>query len=270
VKSCKRVGSPSAPPHTKRHVAAAGSPPEEVDLTQDDAAAAAQAPGEPPLLDPAFRLLRVRDGLIPAWANEGFLGTALPDLVQPGVRWGVVSNYMVDLKWLLSACPALASAERLVLVHGERGGAAAEIHRDVAAAGLAGRVLTHSPRLPHYGTHHSKAFLLQYRHGLRVVIFTANAIYCDCNNKTQGVWTQDFPLRATGGAASPFQLDLQQYVAELGLPAAAAAQAQHIIGLHDFSAARAHLIASVPGAGAPHHGELLSSHAAPCYACVHR
>lgn len=32
----------------------------------------------------------------------------------------------------------------------------------------------------------SKAFIIEYERGLRVVIFTANAIYPDCNNKSQG------------------------------------------------------------------------------------
>jgi hypothetical protein len=32
----------------------------------------------------------------------------------------------------------------------------------------------------------SKAFLIEYERGLRVIILTANAIYPDCNNKTQG------------------------------------------------------------------------------------
>ena len=52
----------------------------------------------------------------------------------------------------------------------------------------------HKPPLPDaYGTHHSKAFLAQMGSGLRLIIHTANLIYPDCNNKTQGVWYQDFP-----------------------------------------------------------------------------
>ena len=36
---------------------------------------------------------------------------------------------------------------------------------------------------------------MQYERGLRVVVHTANLIYPDCNNKSQGVWWQDFPLK---------------------------------------------------------------------------
>lgn len=38
------------------------------------------------------------------------------------MRWCLVSNYMLDLAWLLSACPELAAVPCLVLVHGEKSG----------------------------------------------------------------------------------------------------------------------------------------------------
>lgn len=56
----------------------------------------------------------------------------------------------------------------------------------------------HAPPLPiPYGTHHSKFFLFFTSSTCRVVIMTANLIYCDCNNKNQGVWLQDFPYAAS-------------------------------------------------------------------------
>ena len=62
-------------------------------------------------------------------------------------------------------------------------------------AGLAD-CLVHCPPLPiAFGTYHSKAFLLEYEHGVRVVVHTANLIYVDCNNKGQGLWAQDFPKK---------------------------------------------------------------------------
>ena len=57
-----------------------------------------------------------------SWGNEGFLGVKLADLVRGPMKWVLASNYMMDLGWLLSACPDLARAERLLLVHGERAG----------------------------------------------------------------------------------------------------------------------------------------------------
>ena len=41
-----------------------------------------------------------------------------------------------------------------------------------------------------------------YKHGVRVIILTANMIYCDCNNKSQGMWHQDFPLKTHTGTFS--------------------------------------------------------------------
>lgn len=43
----------------------------------------------------------------------------------------------------------------------------------------------------HPCSHCSKAFLIEYERGLRVVIFSANAIYPDCNNKSQVMMQSD-------------------------------------------------------------------------------
>ena len=65
-----------------------------------------------------------------------------------------------------------------------------------AAAVSAGMtsLVVHAPPLPvQFGTYHSKAFMIEYERGVRVVVHTANLIYVDCNNKSQGLWYQDFP-----------------------------------------------------------------------------
>ena len=48
-------------------------------------------------------------------------------------------------------------------------------------------------------------------------------------------------------ASSEFEKDLAAYLSELQLPAACREHAQHLCVMHDFSSARATLIASVPG-----------------------
>ena len=116
---------------------------------------------------------------------------------------------------------------------------------------------------------------MQYPRGLRVVVFTANAIYPDCNNKSEGLWTQDFPVKDSEspavGWSSPtcaglmgncrssfphppscmqsslFEDELVAYVDQLRLPPTVSAATRAIIRLHDFSAARARLVGSVPG-----------------------
>jgi len=43
------------------------------------------------------------------------------DLLPPGLRWVLVSNYMIDIGWQLEAAPALLrDGLRVVIVHGDR------------------------------------------------------------------------------------------------------------------------------------------------------
>ncbi|KAG2424634.1 hypothetical protein HXX76_014359 [Chlamydomonas incerta] len=260
-----------------------------------------------------MQLLRVR-GLSERY-NAGCLGCRLARLTRAGGGVGgvndsapalaLVSNYMVDMGWLLSACPDLARAQQFFVVHGEPPEAEPDMRREAAAAG-APHVALHRPPLPiAYGTHHSKFMLLVFPPagpvaqggggagggaggggrgegagggagarggggGLRLVVHTANAIYADCNDKSQGVWVQDFPLKsaaaaraaaataAAGGAAatpatslppppSPFEAYLVSYLRALGMPPAMAGPVLAAVVAADFSAARGALVASVPG-----------------------
>lgn len=65
-----------------------------------------------------------------------------------------------------------------------------------AAAGI-NTITFHQPYVGQWGTHHSKAFILAYATGLRVIIHTANLIHGDCTYKSQAVWFQDFPLKVS-------------------------------------------------------------------------
>ena len=121
------------------------------------------------------------------------------------------------------------------------------------------RFTPHRPPLPiTYGTHHSKAFLLLYPSGLRLIIHTANLIHPDCNNKTQGLWHQDFPLKsATAPPTSEFESSLAAYLTKLSLPAPTAREVLAAVKQHDFSGAAAKLVASVPGY---HNGAALNAY----------
>jgi tyrosyl-DNA phosphodiesterase-1 len=212
-------------------------------------------------VDSPLHLFRVRG--IPDWANEGFLGITLSDLISGPMQWVLVSNFMIDMSWLFSACPDLITVPSLLVCHGESGSSAMNIQRSCVAAGMNGRYSTHMPPVPEYGTHHSKAFLIQYPTGIRVIIHTANLLYCDCNNKTQGLWFQDFPLKKSTQSTlstSPFERDLLEYIAALKLPSQQATKVANIIKLHDFSSARAHLVASVPSGQAEFSGDQLNKY----------
>eukprot|EP00955_Chlamydomonas_euryale_P074328 362009-Chlamydomonas_euryale.AAC.2 len=123
-----------------------------------------------------FSLLCVR-GLADRF-NAGCLGASLGDLAVGPIDVAVVSNYMIDLCWLLREAPALGTARRLLVLH--------EARSPPEGAAPAGALL-HAPRTLKYGTHHSKFLLLSYRPhrgphgehypgGLRVVVTTANFI----------------------------------------------------------------------------------------------
>jgi hypothetical protein len=59
---------------------------------------------------------------------------------------------------------------------------------------------------------------LIYPTGVRIVVHTANLIYIDWNNKSQGLWMQDFPYKsgvAQDSKPSPFENDLVEYLQAL-------------------------------------------------------
>lgn len=117
-----------------------------------------------------------------------------------------------------AACPDLRKVPHVLIVHGESG-TTVEHLKVLLSGGSTNYVflfgytnfiylylilqrnkpanwIFHKPALPiSYGTHHSKAMLLVYSTGVRVVVHTANLIYVDWNNKTQGLWMQDFPWK---------------------------------------------------------------------------
>jgi len=78
--------------------------------------------------------------------------------------------------------------------------------------------ILHKPPLPiSFGTHHSKAMLLVYPQGIHVVVHTANLIHVDWNNKSQGLWMQDFPWKDAKDINKkvPFENDLVDYLSAL-------------------------------------------------------
>lgn len=165
----------------------------------------------------------------------------------------ILSNYMVDMEWLLSACPTLKRVPQVLVVHGESDGTLEYMKKTKPS-----NWIMHKPPLPiSYGTHHSKAMLLVYPRGVRVVVHTANLIHVDWNNKSQGLWMQDFPWKGQHGACngSDFERDLVDYLQALKLPEFTAdLQAlgrfkidASFFKKFDYGHAAVRLIASVPG-----------------------
>ncbi|KAG5246791.1 tyrosyl-DNA phosphodiesterase [Salix suchowensis] len=195
-----------------------------------------------------FRPLRVKE--LPAWANTSCV--SINDVIKGDILAAILSNYMVDMDWLLSACPTIAKVPNVMVIHGEGEGTLEHMKRRKPA-----NWIMHKPRLPiSFGTHHSKAMFLVYPRGVRVIVHTANLIFVDWNNKSQGLWMQDFPWKEEEpGKGCGFENDLVDYLSMLKWP-------EFIVKLpnlgsisinasffkkFDYSNAVVRLIASVPG-----------------------
>lgn len=196
-----------------------------------------------------FRLLRVQG--LPSWANTSCVSIA--DVIQGDILVAILSNYMVDIDWLVPACPALSKVPHVLVLHGESDGRVDYIKRSKPA-----NWILHKPPLPiSFGTHHSKAMLLIYPQGVRVIVHTANLIYVDWNNKSQGLWMQDFPWKDQNSLSkgSEFENDLVEYLSMLKWPEfSVKLPSLGNVGVcpsffrkFDYSEARVRLIASVPG-----------------------
>ncbi|KAE9606436.1 putative phosphodiesterase I [Lupinus albus] len=201
------------------------------------------------IIPSTFRLLSVQG--LPLEANTSSL--SIPDVIQGDIQIAILSNYMVDIHWLLSASPALSKVPHVLLIHGESDGRMEYMKRNRPA-----NWILHKPPLPiSFGTHHSKAMFLVYPRGVRVVVHTANLIHVDWNNKTQGLWMQDFPWKDQNSPSrgSGFENDLVEYLTALKWPEFSVklpslgnfSITPYFFKKFNYSDAMVRLIASVPG-----------------------
>ncbi|KAK2374515.1 beta-galactosidase [Trifolium repens] len=110
------------------------------------------------------------------------------------------------------ACPALSKVPHVLVLHGEGDERVACIKRSKPK-----NWILHKPPWPiSFGTHHSKAMFLVYPRGVRIIVHTAK-IYVDWNNKSQGLWMQDFPWTEQNSLSmgSGFENDLVEYLSAL-------------------------------------------------------
>ena len=171
----------------------------------------------------------------------------IEDLTRKNVKFNweqvILSNYMIDLEWLLSEAPDIQAAESIVVLVGD-------VHSSFTSAidkrQLKKRLRIVCPPLPlPYGTHHSKLCILTNRIGVRVVVCTANFICSDWERKNQGIFVQDFPRyteekKCEVRTNSDFCEDLVEYFSRCGLNA-------RYLRQFCFDSAAAHLVTSVPG-----------------------
>ncbi len=215
-----------------------------------------------------FQLLRTR-GIPPKFNDERLgLGFDMMNAVSGDVRLAFVSNYLIDPVFLVSSFPDLLFCDTVIVAHGMKDLSQHEMLRRSLRSALVGvDVEVVAPEVPPYGTHHSKLFLLQYERGIRIIIHTANLVYCDFNNKSQAVFMQDFPRREAasvgqdGAPALPndFEAQLLTYVDHLGLSTSYAAKLKAAISAHEYTYARGRLAGSVPSKPWQHQGAELNA-----------
>lgn len=191
-----------------------------------------------------FQLLKTRG--IPWDYQQGPLGFDLVRHVAGEIQVAFISNYMIDIPWLVDTFPDLFFSDKVILVHGQQG-ASDGMRRQLKMLGVEDATVC-CPWVPPYGTHHTKAFFLQYKRGIRIIIHTANLLYCDVNNKSQSVFMQDFPLKSdeSNDFECDFEHQLLQYVERLELGDGLEREMKDIISMHDYRYARGRLVSSVP------------------------
>ncbi|CAN6690048.1 unnamed protein product [Malus baccata var. baccata] len=200
-------------------------------------------------LPQTFRLLNVQG--LPPWANTSCV--SIRDLIQGDILVAILSNYMVDIDWLIPACPSIAKVPHVLVIHGEGDGTLDYMKRKKPA-----NWILHKPPLPiSFGTHHSKAMILVYPRGVRIIVHTANYIHVDWNNKSQGLWMQDFPWKDQNNPSKGcgFEGDLIDYLSALKWPEFSVNFPNlgsfkinpSFFKKFDYSDAAVRLIASVPG-----------------------
>jgi tyrosyl-DNA phosphodiesterase-1 len=194
-----------------------------------------------------FYLTRVSG--ISSYNNECSLGMA--DLLYFSEKNPIerifLMNFMVDMDWLISACPILVSVPTLCLFGVESN---SSVMLDTI---ITGKVDLGAET---YGSHHSKIMCVFYRSGLRLVIMTANLIKEDFEYRTQGIYVQDFPLKSmcaggSGSLQSDFENSLINYLQRVKTISnrAQLSLREHInlLASYSFCSAEVVLIPSVPG-----------------------
>ena len=174
--------------------AAASAQPAAPSLPADTAVEAPAARRRPH----AFRLTRLApEWGLPACLNDEAVG--IDDLLGEEALSGAVEvqlhSYLLDLDWLVAACPALARVPKVFVLHGDGRCLRASCLR---APEHTGRFVVLEP--PTHGSgkgvHHSKMILVRRNASLSVHITSANLTLNGFAAKTNGVWSGTFPKRA--------------------------------------------------------------------------
>lgn len=206
----------------------------------------------------------------------------LRELLQIGesvsLQWCVVANFMIDFNFLLNEFPEIVSIPTLAVMYSPQNSSSPHDWKTAFGGSSdnnnSGRQTmdlvplspsdppksTNNPlrvKIP-YGVHHTKLFLVGYGGNgcLRVIIHTANLVEGDQFRKTQAVYYEDFPLKATNTGDTTtceYEETLCTYLSSYGYHAKRSWNGNNLETLveavrrYDFRTARAVLVPSIPG-----------------------
>jgi len=193
-----------------------------------------------PDFSPATSFYYTRVESLSATSNP--CSVSIAELIPPGLDRLVLTSYLVEVDWLLESCPWLHKVS-CVFVHGDRSMTATVVPSFPNCMFRCAE--THVP----YGLHHSKVLFGFYPAFMRVVISTGNLIRADFERKTNGIWSQDFPLHTEKTRSQPqsaeaadFLLTLQDYLLHIKLR-----PLSELLAQYDYSQVKVALISSIPG-----------------------
>ena len=102
-------------------------------------------------------------------------------------------SFLLDLDWVLEACPALGSVPKVVVLHGDGRCLSAACLSDPQHAGRF--VVLEPPTVKGKGVHHSKLVLVRSAAAVALQVTTANLTYTSFAAKTNATWSACFSRR---------------------------------------------------------------------------
>ena len=178
------------------------------------------------------------------------------------IQWMVISNYLIDFNYLQHQLPEILTIPKAVIVHSQHVPSPRKWPNSIDIIQRNPGADAKSTMNPlqykfDYGTHHTKLFLVGYKHKIRVVVSTANLRPDDCQ-KAQAMYVEEFPLASNDNETSDFEETLIHYISSYGYDkkrnwlggtttSCRRESLTDVLARYDYSSAKAVLIPSIPG-----------------------
>ena len=169
----------------------------------------------------------------------------------------LLSTYTIDIGWLIKYLMPFKDIPT-ILIHG----------MGQTNGNKSSKLLVISPRMPPYGVYHGKFMIIEYPTFVRICISTGNLTQDDYEQRVQGLWIQDFPVRDISwkentALAADFQETLLDYLANC--QANLKNKYSLIFNKYSFNAVKICLLSSVNGSHSVNQSQLYGHQALKKY-----